>query len=416
MMPCMVRLLPRLLSCLLPLLAATADAALLVTTTADSVANDGACSLREAITAANTNLASGAANGECGVGQTPPFDRIDLPAGSFRLTRTGAVDDSNAAGDLDVRRAGIEIVGAGADVTEIRGDRKERVIDIGAGLAPPAPGAAAVVLRALSLRSGSDVGGGGIRTAAGWPLTIDACGIANNSAERGGGIAAAGPLTVQASTFHGNVATAVAGPGGGALHYSGTAPALLRNVTFNANESATDGAAAVFTGTARLNNVTAAGNISDNDMDDTGDGAIAAFAAVEMSNTLLAANIDFSIIIGGSVSPDCVGSSANLVSRGYNLVANTGAACLVTTQTGDQFGTPAQPINARLLPFGLYGGTTETQLPAATSPAVDSGAPAGAPFPCEPVDQRGVARPLGAGCDIGAVESDDRIFADGFGI
>ncbi|GMV31774.1 MAG: hypothetical protein AMXMBFR59_38990 [Rhodanobacteraceae bacterium] len=412
----MTRILSCLLSCALPLLTAGADAALLVTTLADSVANDGTCSLREAITAANTNLASGAAAGECGVGQTPPFDRIDLPAGSFRLTRTGAVDDSNAAGDLDVRRAGIEIVGAGADLTEIRGDRKERVIDVAAGLSPPLPGAAPVVLRGLSLRNGSDGEGGGIRTAAGWALTIDACGIANNSADRGGGISAAGTLTVQASTFHGNVATAVTGPGGGGLHYSGTTPALLRNVTLNANESATDGAAAVFTGPAQLNNVTAAGNISDNDMDDTGDGAIAAFAAVEMANTLLAANIDFSILIGGSVSPDCVGSAANLTSRGYNLVANTGAACLITAQAGDQFGTSVQPINARLLPFGLYGGTTETQLPAATSPAVDTGAPAGAPVPCESVDQRGTARPIGLRCDIGAVESDDRIFADGFGI
>ena len=41
-----------------------------VNTTADTVANDGTCSLREAITSANTHAASGAASGECIAGLT----------------------------------------------------------------------------------------------------------------------------------------------------------------------------------------------------------------------------------------------------------------------------------------------------------------------------------------------------------
>jgi hypothetical protein len=45
------------------------------------------------------------------------------------------------------------------------------------------------------------------------------------------------------------------------------------------------------------------------------------------------------------------------------------------------------------------GGPTQTHLPAADSPAVDNGANAGITS-----DQRGVARPQGAGFDIGAVE------------
>lgn len=395
--------------------AGSAGGALLVTTTADSVANDGACSLREAITAANSNVASGAAAGECGAGQPAPYDQIDLPAGSYRLQRSGAVDDSNAAGDLDIRRSGIRLLGAGADVTEIRGDREERVIDIGAGLAAPAAGSAPVLLSGITVRNGSDTSGGGVRSAVGWPLQIDAGNFSNNSAGFGGGIAAQGPLTLQSSTLHGNITTDDAGPGGGGLHYSGSTPAQLRNVTFNANESLTDGGAAVFRGPARLNNVSIAGNSSDADFDDSGDGAIAARAVVEISNILLAANIDFSIVIGGSINPDCVGSSSQLVSLGYNLIGNPGVACLPLAQTGDQFGTPMQPLNARLLPFGPNGGTTETQMPAADSPAVDRGAPTGWAAACEALDQRGVARPLGTRCDIGAVESDDRIFADGFG-
>ena len=107
-----------------------------VTETADSVANNGRCSLREAITAANTGLPSGAATGECGQGLVAPYDRIDVPAGDYRLERAGTGEDNNVNGDLDVRSANLELRGAGADVVTIRGDRKERVFDIGTAAAP----------------------------------------------------------------------------------------------------------------------------------------------------------------------------------------------------------------------------------------------------------------------------------------
>src|SRR5262245_53868368 len=60
-----------------------------VTTTADLVnANDTVLSLREAILAANASV---------GVADT-----INLPAGTYGLTRTGADEDAGATGDLDV--------------------------------------------------------------------------------------------------------------------------------------------------------------------------------------------------------------------------------------------------------------------------------------------------------------------------
>ena len=43
-----------------------------VNSTADTVADDGACTLREAIVAANTNAASGVTVGECDAGQAAP--------------------------------------------------------------------------------------------------------------------------------------------------------------------------------------------------------------------------------------------------------------------------------------------------------------------------------------------------------
>jgi hypothetical protein len=51
-------------------------------------------------------------------------------------------------------------------------------------------------------------------------------------------------------------------------------------------------------------------------------------------------------------------------------------------------------------------------LPGAGSAAIDAIALGDC---VENVDQRGIARPQGAGCDIGAVEvAPDEIFADGF--
>ena len=67
---------------LLPVIAvspvAAAGTSIVVTTTSDSTANDGTCSLREAITAANTDTASGAAAGECPDGSPSAATRSRL--------------------------------------------------------------------------------------------------------------------------------------------------------------------------------------------------------------------------------------------------------------------------------------------------------------------------------------------------
>jgi hypothetical protein len=57
------------------------------------------------------------------------------------------------------------------------------------------------------------------------------------------------------------------------------------------------------------------------------------------------------------------------------------------------------------------GGSTQTFLPGTGSSAFDTANSA----TCPATDQRGISRPQGAGCDIGAVEIDlDTIFIDGF--
>jgi hypothetical protein len=56
--------------------------------------------------------------------------------------------------------------------------------------------------------------------------------------------------------------------------------------------------------------------------------------------------------------------------------------------------------NAMLGQLGNHGGPTETRLPQAGSPAIHKGLC----LAFAPTDQRGVPRPQGVACDIGAVE------------
>lgn len=83
----------------------TAAGTIVVTTTLDAISNDGLCSLREAVIAANTNAESS----NCPAGSpgedTIVFDAsISLPA-VFTLTLTGQNENYAASGDLDVRES-----------------------------------------------------------------------------------------------------------------------------------------------------------------------------------------------------------------------------------------------------------------------------------------------------------------------
>ncbi|UXI66559.1 CSLREA domain-containing protein [Tahibacter amnicola] len=378
----------------------------------DVVANDGACSLREAITAANTGQPSGMAPGECGRGLAAPYTRIDVPSGTYRITRVAVNEDNNAGGDLDLRAAFIELRGDDAQTTTLRGDRDERVLDIGDANATTV----SVIMSGLTLRDGGGATGGGIRVRAGASVQLSQSMLSNNEASTGGAIYAEGALSIDRVTFHANAATDPAGPGGGAIRYVGATTATLRNATFNGNESFTDGGFARFDGPAMLNNVTVTETVTDADFNGSGDGALVSALSVQMSNSILAGNADLSVVTGGANNPDCVAAPGTLVSAGYNLIGNIGTACNVSPSTGDLFGSAANILNPQLMPLALYLGDIDTQPPMVTSPAFDTGDPAlpsGAPH-CEPVDAHGLPRRSGGRCDRGATEAYERIFADGF--
>jgi len=145
---------------LLPLLLVSAwsqAATITVNSSADTVADDGVCTLREAITAANTNLSSGVMAGECAAGEAMQRDDIVfaipgegphviqvgemLPVitQSVKIdgyTQPGAVPNSintltgfdadlrivlDGSQSAPVSKPGLRIQGAGASGSEIRG-------------------------------------------------------------------------------------------------------------------------------------------------------------------------------------------------------------------------------------------------------------------------------------------------------
>src|SRR5690606_18945172 len=68
--------------------------------------------------------------------------------------------------------------------------------------------------------------------------------------------------------------------------------------------------------------------------------------------------------------------------------------------------TDLSGVDPALAALADNGGPTPTRLPHPGSPAIDR-IPPGTPLLCDgtdPVDQRGVHRPQGDGCDVGAVE------------
>ncbi len=83
---------------------------IVVNTTRDELNSDGDCSLREAIEAANRDVAVDACPAGAGA------DRVIVPAGTYRLTLGGGNEDGNQTGDLDILDD-LTLQGAGAELS-----------------------------------------------------------------------------------------------------------------------------------------------------------------------------------------------------------------------------------------------------------------------------------------------------------
>ena len=359
----------------------------------------GACSLRAAVQEAN------ALGGP---------DAIDLPGGIYVLSLGGPAEDVAAAGDLDVTDD-LAIAGAGAGVSIIDGNATSRVIEASATLE----------ISALTIRHGRDTqnddcegpvvplsGGDGVCVNGAGLTLVDTIVEENNN----DGVRVFGPLTVTRSIVRRNTsgsagvgiatlasATTIAdstiaenGSAGITLGVLGTA--VIRNTTIsgNGNVGIAHGALCeppaipCYPGTTvTLNNVTITGHAR---------GVYNVYIGVPGPSSTVECRVANSIIAGNGV--ECEGA---LVSDGYDLIQKPGPKCAVTgVPTGNVIG-----LHAGLAPLANNGGPTPTHALLGTSLAANAGnpaAPGSGGTACEAADQRGVARPVGGRCDMGAVE------------
>jgi len=391
-------------------------ATITVNSTADVVADDGQCTLREAITAANADSASGSMTGECIAGSGD--DIITLPAGTYTLALSGTGEDNNATGDLDVT-GNLTINGAGATSTIIDGGAIDRVFHIFSGVT--------VEINDLKITNGSNTVGGAIYNFGG-TLTLNNTTVSGNTAGATGGGGGVynngGTLTLNHSTISNNTADY----GGGIYNYWNTAVLTLNNSTVSDNTAgAKGGGISNNRGTLTLNNSTVSGNTATGgaEPNDGGGGIYNIYGTVTLDSATIANNatqngdgggIDNvagtvnlkNAIVGGNTdsggqAPDCSGT---LTSQGYNLIQDT-TGCTFSTATGDITGQ-----DPKLSPLADNGGPTQTHALQSGSPAIDqipdgtSGCQAGVS-----TDQRGAVRADGPGrggsaCDMGAYEYD----------
>jgi CSLREA domain-containing protein len=353
----------------------------------DADGADGECTLREAITAANTDTTSGTATGECAAGSGADVINIGV---------SGTVNLSGVLPDLS---SNIEIKGPGADQFTVRRDSggDYRIFTV-------SNTAAVVTISGITISNGNIPGdqgvGGGIRKNQG-DLTVANTTISGNTAAIGGGIYSfQGDLTVTNSTISGNAATLTGGNLGGGI-FSDTSihgVTTITNSTISGNTAGrwgggvyNSGGLTVIDFSTITNNTAqvlgAGGGVAGN-----GNGA----ARIEVLSTIISANqgTDVEFVFFFTNNP--------FVSKGYNLIGG-GNGTGAFNQTGDQVGV----TDPKLDPLGSYGGPTQTHRLQSDSPAIDAGPPTdGDPTACPPpdTDQRGVSRPQGSACDIGAFE------------
>ncbi|MCB1715938.1 MAG: hypothetical protein KDK05_12490, partial [Candidatus Competibacteraceae bacterium] len=211
-------------------------------------------------------------------------------------------------------------------------------------------------------------------------LTISGGG---NPVGGGGGINNLGTLTLSNSTVSGNSATF----GGGIYNISVDSTVTLSNSTVSGNSADNGGGIFNINGTVILSNSTVSGNS-------------ASFSGGGINNlgTLTLSN---SIIADQTSGADCVniGSGSSITSNGYNL--DSDGTCSLSG-TGDISNGMAD-----LQPLALNApGTTATHALGVNSDALDAIPVVNGSCNDSGIttDQRGVIRPQGTHCDIGAFE------------
>lgn len=284
---------------------------------------------------------------------TPERDTVALPAGTFELTGQDLIVTINDA---------VDIIGAGAGATILRevsgGDGRVLLLEQNAS----------VHLFDLSVTGSREASavllfGGGVELRATGVVFRD------NTAARGGAIDGTGGSVVLENSA---VVSNSAAERGGGIHLDGAASSLaLLNTTVSGNSAPGGSGISLAAGSAALSFTTVWGNTGAPGELDVAPGAAAQLRATIAGRCsgLLPASL------GSNIEP---GTSCGLGGPGDRPATEPG-----------------------LGPLGDNGGPTPTHLPVPGGAAIDGAS--GCPPPA--ADQRGVARPQGGACDVGAVEA-----------
>jgi predicted outer membrane repeat protein len=267
--------------------------------------------------------------------------------------------------------------------------------------------------------------------------------ISDNTAETGGGIVVEDSSTISHSTLSENTATgsvSTPGMGGAILVPEGGGLLALSYSTVSGNQVSGSGGGLANIDLVRASNTTFSGNTTTSGTGDYGGGAIFDEGGTSLENSTISGNsttgqgggdhiseagsdeiydstfsgnsasgansggalyedeggvasLSGTIVANSASGGDCHG---NIHNSGYNL--DDDGTCGLS---GDS--TSHSGVNPDLGPLQNNGGPTETQAPASDSLALNQ-IPTGTEWLCPGIDQRGVARPQGSECDIGAVE------------
>lgn len=277
--------------------------------------------------------------------------------------------DDCAEGDLDYTGSDpLAITGNGATIQQTC---DERVIETDGDL----------TVTDARITGGNQTGLGGGIEADTDDVTLIRSTVDDNAASTGGGVAAI-RVTLVASTVSGNAASNT----GGGVWVDQTLDATNSTITGNTAGTAGGGVVVVNTSITLLY-VTLVGNtapVGANLQAQPGSDALVAFASVIA--TPLGGGTDCDLAVGAATT-----------SQGDNFSSD--ASCGFGAGPGDIVSGGGPGLGA----LAGNGGPTATMLPQAGSPLLDQTDCAAAPEAVT-TDQRGVTRPQGGACEIGAVE------------
>lgn len=428
------RLMHYLLAATLPCLLATADAATFVVNSpadvpdstpgdgiCETATGNGACTLRAAIMEADALVGADTITLKANV--TYLLTRVPSGAGTGTLSITDSVTINGAGPTSSIIDGNAAVLGVG--VMRIAACRDGAACDA----SHPAN---VVTISGVGIRHGRSVTGGGIDSSA--IVTIDHCALTDNHALKyGGAIYNGGTLLVSNSTVSGNTLDPSPGRGGGIYSYGTTD---VRNSTISGNHAVNGGGIASDAGTLNVINSTVSGNYSDGD-----GGGIYSGGTTGLFNATISQNQANADEVGSAIGGGVAQIAGTLAFRNsiiaYNElvvpmepfpVLGLGDCSGTITSQGNNILYYVDPsdctivgsaavIDPQLGALQDNGGPTRTQAIAAASPARDAGNTGGctdylgAPLA---TDQRGVPRPNGTYCDIGAFEVTETVFRNGF--